>query len=264
MDSGKMDAIRRRTEPASRDCWWPASHPPAAADGHSVIVYSQNLDRALTEEQWSLLDAQETARAKRFVRPSDTKHFVHAHAALRRALGAWCGVDPKSLVFETGAYGKPSLQQAWGAAPVFFNLSHSGGIALIAISQRYELGIDVEMLRPVEEAIAREYFAPGEQLALRQWSGNAWLRGFFRCWTSKEALLKGEGRGLNLPLDAFEVSADPAHPPAVRAVEPRARIRAGWRLFDVQPAAGAAGTLALHDPEGMFDPAHLRCVQLQA
>lgn len=238
---------------------WPNLRQPALADGQSVMVYAVDLDAVPTDAQWALLSHEETARARRFVRPADANHFVRAHAALRHLLGAWCGLAPEALVFEAGAYGKPRLQQPYGAPPVFFNLSHSSGVALIAITQRYETGIDVERLRPVDQDIAREYFAPGEQRALRQWTGDAWLQAFFRCWTSKEALLKGEGLGLNLPLDAFAVAVDPAEPPALLTIAPQAAIRSGWRLFDVQPAEDTAGALALYDPDSLFDPAHLRC-----
>jgi 4'-phosphopantetheinyl transferase len=229
--------------------FWPARQPGAAGrDG--VHIYAVNLEPPPLEQDWAVLSAEETARAQRFVRPADAAHFVRAHAALRHVVAAWADTAPEALQFSTGTHGKPGLAERHGQPDIRFNLSHSGSIALIAVSRQFELGVDVEVLRPVTPEIAREYFAAAERRHLDQYSGDAWLRGFFRVWTSKEALLKGEGLGLNIPLDAFEVAADPDYPPALVSIAPHAAIQPGWRLFDVQPARGTAGTLAIHDPRG--------------
>lgn len=226
-------------------------------------MYAIDLDALALDRHWAVLSEEETARARRFVRPADTAHFVRAHAALRHVLAAWCDRAPERLVFAAGAHGKPHLAGSAGSRPVRFNLSHSGGIALLALCEQYELGVDVEVMRAVNPEIAEEYFAPRERAALAQYSGDAWLQAFFRCWTSKEALLKGEGLGLNVPLDAFEVVVNPAQPPAIVSIAPRAAIQPGWRLFDVSPAAHAAGTLAVHDPRGSLTAEHLQCRWLQ-
>jgi 4'-phosphopantetheinyl transferase len=241
------------------DFLWPVLQHPEPASHDGVRVYAIDLDAPALDQHWAVLSAEETARARRFVRPADTAHFVRAHAALRHVLAAWCKQAPESLVFAAGAHGKPHLAGGSGSHAVHFNLSHSGDVALLAVSQRYQLGIDVEVFRPVSPEIAQQYFAPHERAALAQCPGDAWLQGFFRCWTSKEALLKGEGLGLNLPLDAFEVAVDPAQPPAILSIGPTAAMQPGWRLFDVSPAAQTAGILAVHDPGGSLAAEHLRC-----
>lgn len=240
------------------DFLWPVLEQPESGSGDGVHVYAVDLEAAPLERHWAALSAEETARARRFVRPADGAHFVRAHAALRQVVAAWVDLAPKDLVFTHGAHGKPRLASNCGTE-LRFNLSHSGAIALIAISRRYELGVDVELVRSISPDIAREYFAPGENAALQRYTGDARLRAFFRCWTSKEALLKGEGLGLNIPLDAFEVAVDPDRPPAILSIAPQAAIQPGWRLFDVPPATGAAGTLAVHDPQGSLADEHLRC-----
>lgn len=169
-----------------------------------------------------------------------------AHSVMRRLLAGYCDLSPAEIYFSNNAYGKPQIV-ADGANCLHFNLTHSAGIAALAASRSHPVGVDVEMVRPIDRDVAEHHFSARELLALRDLPAEEWLAGFYRCWTSKEALLKGEGLGLNLPLDAFDVEANPQRPPALLGSRPSALINAHWRLFELKPAHNAVGTLALLD-----------------
>ena len=95
-----------------------------------------------------------------------------------------------------GPYGKPE------APGVFFSLSHSGGCALLAMSDG-DVGADLERLRPAPMRTAGRVFAPEELDWLA--AGEDGDARFFTLWTLKEALLKAAGRGLTQPLQEVNV-----------------------------------------------------------
>ncbi len=95
-----------------------------------------------------------------------------------------------------GPYGKPE------APGVFFSLSHSGGYALLAVSDG-DVGADLERVRPAPERVSARVFTPEEQRWLE--AGCDHDARFFTLWTLKEALLKACGRGLTLPLQSRNV-----------------------------------------------------------
>lgn len=181
---------------------------------------------------------------------------------MRTLLSSYIGASPASVSFSANAYGKPQIRSDMPAERVHFNLTHSAGVAAFAVSRSYELGIDIECMRPIDPEIAKDHFSPCELAALQSLPPQQWLQGFYRCWTSKEALLKGEGLGLNLPLDGFDVEAHPQRPPALLAVRPQALISRTWRLAELTPAPNILGTLAVRDEDGTFEPASLQCFAL--
>src|SRR5262245_7769558 len=92
----------------------------------------------------SVLSPDALARAARFLRDVDRRHFIVARSSLRRTLARETGSDPRTIAFRYGAHGKPSLD---GEGPSF-NLSHAGGRALIAWTHEGEVGADIENVRP--------------------------------------------------------------------------------------------------------------------
>jgi Phosphopantetheinyl transferase len=90
--------------------------------------------------------------------------------------------------------GKPYVV---GRDDIHFNLSHSGRLAVCALSQKHEIGIDIELIENGNinaESIARRYFTADENEYLQK--SNYGLPGFYRMWTRKESFLKCTGEGL--------------------------------------------------------------------
>jgi 4'-phosphopantetheinyl transferase len=241
---------------------WPRAEPVPRLETNSVHVWAWELDRRPLDSDWSLLSNQETLRARRFVYPVDCDRYVCAHATMRTLLGGYIGIDAARITFTTLAYGKPQFELTPGAQPIHFNLTHSANIAALAISRDHILGIDVERIRPIDPDVAAHHFSPQELLILSRLPASLWPAGFYRCWTSKEALLKGEGMGLNLALDGFDVEVHPQLPAALISVAPQTNISLAWSLVDLQPADGFAGTLAVHDPAKTFRRTSLQCFSL--
>lgn len=132
------------------------------------------------------------------------------------------------------------------AAP-WFNLSHSGRVAILAVA-RQPVGVDIEEVRPLPDAytVARRFFSAAEREALSALRADRWLRGFYSCWTRKEAFIKGIGDGLSRPLESFDVSLLP-DPGRVRIASDPA-LGANWSVRELPVEGGYVASLALAVP----------------
>lgn len=160
-----------------------------------------------------LLNQQEQQLAARFVFAKDRHLYTVAHAMLRRSLSLFADVLPSAWCFEFGPQGRPELSRIAhpNLSQLRFNLSHSHGIAVCAITSGFDVGIDIEdttRLAPLD--VADHFFAPSEVATLRRLPTHSQSERFFQYWTLKESYLKARGMGLSLPLDqfAFELGDD--------------------------------------------------------
>jgi 4'-phosphopantetheinyl transferase len=233
-----MDRSRQSTE----------SNPPAAlrpAEIHlwRVVVSSSAASDAAAA---AALSEDERMRASRFHFEADRSRFVASHAALRGILASYLDATPASLAFGTGAHGKPFLDAPAHGRSLRFSLSHSGDLALVAVSLGRDLGVDVEQVRPrVDlEGFAARYFSPRERDALARIPPGDRLRAFLEIWTLKEAYLKACGDGLVRALDAFDVTIGDAHS-GLLAVRDRPGDAARWALQRIEVGEDFAAALAV-------------------
>lgn len=132
---------------------------------------------ALDDPGWpgpAELPAEERERVGRFLSEQAASRWVASRWALRRVLGEYLEVAPAAVGLEIADGGKPRLAASAGPR---FNLSHSQGLALVAVAER-EVGIDVERIRPKRPAA------------------------FYAAWTRYEARLKCLGGGVGRPAAA--------------------------------------------------------------
>jgi 4'-phosphopantetheinyl transferase len=150
-------------------------------------------------EDLALLDAGELAHASRLRRASDRERYVASHAFLRRVLSRYVDVPPDRLEFATGRHGKPALSHP--ASALGFNLSHSGTLALVAVSSGAAVGVDVEQARSDVDiqALAGSVLSEEERAVLEASDPALRQALFYRTWVCKEALLKACGAGLSIP-----------------------------------------------------------------
>ncbi len=153
------------------------------------------------------LSAAEAERASRFRSPVDARRWMVSRVALRRILGDYLGVGASQLGFVLGAKDKPALGGR-PAGALHFNLSHSDGVGLVAVSVDHVVGIDVERVRDGLDVVVLARRALGEQEAVRLEATVPEDRtaAFFRAWVRHEAVTKCRGVGLGEPGD------DPAGP----------------------------------------------------
>jgi 4'-phosphopantetheinyl transferase len=98
----------------------------------------------LTKPSPEHLSEDEIARANRFRFEEDRIRWIRARSALRLILSRYAGDEPSRLGFVVGAHGKPALLPV---SDVEFNLSHAGDWALVAVTHRIPVGVDIERIR---------------------------------------------------------------------------------------------------------------------
>lgn len=183
--------------------------PLAVHDWPALTLWRCPLDPAPGAAAVATLDAAEQARAARFVHELHRRRYVAAHVALRALLADATGQPAGRLQLQDDALGKPQLVHPIGWQ---FNLSHSEDWALVGLQRgKVPIGVDIEVLRPVEEALALagRHYTPSEQAAVAAAAdGVPRQLAFLRVWTRKEACLKAVGLGLRLAPSSFEAGAD--------------------------------------------------------
>jgi 4'-phosphopantetheinyl transferase len=219
----------------------------AAPQPRSVVdVWSVELASAAACERRlsAVLNRDERARAARFVMPNDRLRYRVAHGALRTILGGCAGAAPAGLRFARGEHGKPLL-----AGGPHFSLSHSGAIALVAVSYEREVGVDVEEVRPVPDAceLARRYLATLPARRIVDAPDAQRDRLFMTAWTAIEAILKAEGTGLTGIEQRFDLCDLGEH--RVRATIAGLADSPTWTVRHLALAAGHVGAIAVRDAD---------------
>ncbi|NQU22788.1 MAG: 4'-phosphopantetheinyl transferase superfamily protein [Candidatus Nealsonbacteria bacterium] len=187
-------------------------------------------DIAILDRYRALLTPEETAESQRFAFERDRHRFLVRRALVRAVLSAYTGNDPGAWVFRRNEYGKPEVAEPVGMT-LRFNLSHTAGLVVCAVTSGRDVGVDVEALerqpadlerqpadlerQPADLDVARRYFAPAEIATLERLPEQRRQEVFFQFWTLKEAYIKARGMGLSIPLDDFALTLSEDRPPAI-------------------------------------------------
>jgi len=183
----------------------------------------------------ALLSAEERARAEAGT-PAVERRRVLLRAALRVLLGRALGTAPDRVPLEV-VDGRPEVRGRWRCR-VQVSCSASDGVGLVALHRSAPVGVDVERHsdEAARQAAEEGWLAPPEREALARLPEAERWPAVTRCWTQKEAVLKGLGLGLRCP-PASVVTPVSAHGRA-----------GGWSLAPVAVPAGLVATLALRSP----------------
>lgn len=206
------------------------------------------------EAFFRLLSEDERLRADRYAFPGLRRRFVVGRGYLRQVLGLYLRCYPESLGFSYGETGKPSLPEEGAEETFQFNVSHTGEVALIAVTRRRRVGIDVEYIRPdLDDAelasVGKICFSLGEMGTLRAAPEGDVRAVFYALWTSKEAYVKAIGAGLSAPLLMLDLSPVFLYPGRWVTALPDVRQPLPWSFLRFSPAPGYTAAVAVEgDP----------------
>lgn len=211
------------------------------APSNAVHVWSEWVDeRAANGVRPELLDDDEQARAARFHFERDRVRFVARRAFLRSVLARYLGIEPAMVRYRHTSAGKPELDPSCG---VSFSTSHDDGLAVVAVASGRPVGIDVERLRPISDAldVAQHLYSRRECERLRSVEDSVRSEAFLRLWTRKEAYAKAVGLGLSMRFDELEVEdVDDGRAPRLRGSD----ASTPFSIANLRGHAGYVGSVA--------------------
>ncbi len=156
-------------------------------------IYHCDISKMSEEEFLNIyLNADENRQAKadKLKNNPDKKLSLVAGELVKTAVSEKFNIDKKSIRFRAGEKGKPYLENI----NVEFSISHSGDIAICAISDK-PVGIDIEKIRDVNINAVKKLYTPDEQdYVMEKWALSK--QRFFEIWTRKEAYVKMLGKGI--------------------------------------------------------------------
>jgi len=192
---------------------------------------------------WGLLDADERARAARFVFERDRRRFVARRAALRRCVGLALGCPAQDIVYRINPHGRP---QVAGTA-LDFSLSHSGETAWIALADGERVGLDIEQTDPARagRGMLSAYVEPATVVAAEAALQGGDAGPFFGWWTMVEAMAKARGVGIT---EARPPLAGPGWLTGEVALADEAGRLRHWTVQHLPSPAGLCAALACSAP----------------
>lgn len=205
-------------------------------------------DGAASAEVRPLLSPDERERADRFFTDDLRNRYTLAHGWLRRILSSYARDHASALRFDVAPMGKPALV----GRDVEFNLSHSGDIALVAVSVDGAVGVDVERWKEKVEyrRIAERFFSAHERRMLRDLEADAIqvAAGFYAAWTRKEAYLKARGDGISRGLHHFDVTLAQGEDARLIADRLDEGAPTRWAMAELDVGEGYSGAIVAEAP----------------
>ncbi|MFJ7073645.1 4'-phosphopantetheinyl transferase family protein [Streptomyces sp. NPDC098781] len=201
-----------------------------------------------------LLTDEERARMARMLMPRRRRQFLAGRLLCRHALSARTGHPEDGWHFPVDAYGRPEPRPDWYG--VRFNVSHTDGLVVCAVTDGAACGVDVEGPLSEESAahVAR-FFSPAERAELDALGPAERPRRTGELWVLKEAYLKGLGIGGRRDFDGFAFTSRSAGRITVHDPEQPHGGGPGWWFELLRPATGH--TLALAVEGGRADDVRL-------
>ncbi len=230
------------------DILWAA--PPASwsLNAREIHVWAAALEfsaQVLADFEITL-SLEEQERGQRFHFIADRNAFIGSRGLLRAILASYLDLAPQEIHFEHGRHGKPILASQPEPDRLQFNLAHSDGLFLTAVSRFCAVGVDVERIRGLEniDDLANRLLSPTEEITWRRLPVNQQNRAFFNLWTRKEACLKATGDGITERLKEITVSFTPGGPAGELEPPGLPESPQSWTLRQLDPAPEFAAALA--------------------
>ncbi len=213
----------------------PAQPLPEGAQVDVWTLRHSNSSASTDLPQSDILSIQELKRQARFVTPELRNRFRSRREMIRRTLSLYRpDIHASKWIFSHNDLGKPQIHSSLCNKDLYFNLSRTNGMTLLAVAGVDHMGIDVENTTIREPRsyldIAERFFTPLETSKIKQGTDDEQIQHFFDYWTLKEAYIKAVGKGLSLGLDRFQFLLTPGKPIDIEFPEPAIDNANNWQF----------------------------------
>lgn len=180
---------------------------PIEVDSNQIDVWSINLDDCCWDSFRKSLSNEEKSAIAKYRSPRLRDQMSRCRAAVRWLLSEYLEAEPSKIDIVVDALGKPRVE----GAEIHFNISHSGEIALLAVS-RVPVGVDIEKVVAVAadvKELARVVCNSSEAQCLVSMPSDLVVSYFYRIWTKKESYCKAVGSGIGRDLTTIRATVTP-------------------------------------------------------
>ena len=154
--------------------------------------HARDVDRFSRE----YLSSDEDARRRQYRSREAAERYVVTRSLTRIVLSEHLGIPARDIRVSRTETGKPVVTRG-----AHFNVSHSGDLVVLALSDERPVGVDVERKRDVVrvQALAARWLTESERAEVEELTvrGAAASDAFLRVWSLKEARLKAVGVGIS-------------------------------------------------------------------
>ncbi|MFI8126425.1 4'-phosphopantetheinyl transferase family protein [Acinetobacter sp. ABJ-A23_2] len=168
-------------------------------------------DHVILSHYLSFLNEVEKLRYDQYL-PHAARLFLISRVLTKSVLADKLGISPHEVNIQLQPNGKPFVQ---GSKAIYFNLSHSADVIVLAVTEEGEIGVDVERVnrefewRRVDSVL---------DLSEIEWIQENELidpfsvyQRFFQIWTLKESYIKCTGHGMSSHLKKLNFHILPEH-----------------------------------------------------
>tara|TARA_B110000467_G_C18225369_1_gene425510 strand:+ start:97 stop:993 length:897 start_codon:yes stop_codon:yes gene_type:complete len=179
---------------------WVAKPQDFTAD---ALLFKDDELKGLLERYRALLTPEESKKQQRYKFDKDKHDALITRAFIRDLLSYYADIAPQDWRFKKGEKDKPEIINS--PIPLRFNISHTKGLIICAVTLNDDIGCDVENIERKNDvlAIAERYFSQAETAQLFSMPIEKQRSRFFDYWTLKESYIKAWGLGLAIPLGDF-------------------------------------------------------------
>lgn len=222
-------------------------HPRLEKDRVHLWRVNLDLPAVIIEELRVCLSPDEIDKANKFRFPQHNRRFVVARGVLRQLLGNYLQISPREIKFQYSDRGKPYLTTTGFHNSLQFNISHSQEYALYGFTYDYPIGVDIEHLREMKDAvqIAQRFFSPQEFQSIDNLDSAQQQKVFFKLWTAKEAYLKATGTGLSGSLSSVNIGLNDMENPYLESIQGSIEAVKSWSMYPCIPALNYVGAIAI-------------------
>ena len=168
-------------------------------------------DHMILSHYLGFLSSAEKLRYDQY-HPKAARLFLISRVLVKTVLADKLGISPHEVNLLLHPNGKPFVE---GSKAVYFNLTHSADVIILAVTEEREIGVDIEQVdREFEWMRVDSVLAPIEIEWIKEnelTDPFSVYQRFFQIWTLKEAYIKCTGEGMSRHLKKLNFHVLPEH-----------------------------------------------------
>ncbi|MCW3072750.1 MAG: 4-phosphopantetheinyl transferase [Bacteroidetes bacterium] len=162
------------------------------------VLAAEEVTPLFLDECRSFLPEQTIKKSSRFHFKKDADIYLLGQLLILRMLRDNNYSLNSLYELKLNEYGKPFIDNKF-----HFNISHSKDLIVGICTVEGSVGIDIEAVEPVNMEDFKDVLTEQEWLGVTQ--PLTGIENFYKIWTSKEAVMKADGRGLSIPLKEVNI-----------------------------------------------------------